>query len=259
MINDVYIKENKPKRSFCCYNGKKTIAYWTAVIYLIGACLYRIPSFCSVLNIQFQRDTFEWYLYKQLPTIVGGICFAFGGTGEVLAFLSSKNPSKIGKIIAYLDGIGGYGFFIGSVGLYFDDEDITFWLSEIPYTIGSVLYLITSILGLCRLSSSKNGNIFDIFFACLYSFTLAIAVTGIAYAALCERYRDWMKGFIMAVILTIGVLFLGVLNDGNNPNQRELKYVVWFSRFFMTGYTLNLMVDTYHVSGMNCGSYGMQY
>mmetsp|Transcript_64304 Transcript_64304/g.57817 ORF Transcript_64304/g.57817 Transcript_64304/m.57817 type:complete len:431 (-) Transcript_64304:66-1358(-) len=259
IINDVNIKENKPKRSFCCYAGKKTIGYWIAATYLLGACSYRIPSLCSVLNIQFPRDTLYWYIFKQAPTILGGIFYGLGGLGEVIGiFQKGTTPSKTAKIIAYLDGIAGLGFFVGSIQLYVDDEDLLFYFAEIPYTTASICYLITSVLGFFNLISARNGNVIDIFFTCLYSVTLAIAFTGIAYAALCERYKDWMKGFIMATILSFGVLFLGTFDRGDN-NQKELKYIVWFTRFFMMIYTVNMMIDTYHISGMNCGSYGSEY
>ena len=39
------------------------------------------------------------------------------------------------------------------------------------------------------------------------------------------------------------------------PEKPPFIYLVWFLRLFMLWYTLNLVVDAWHISGTECDAY----
>ena len=94
------------------------------------------------------------------------------------------------------------------------------------------------------------------FFLCLYTVTLAIALTAMVYATLCEKYMDWIKNLALSAMVSIAVLAMGAFMDNEHLKSKPFQYVIWFSRVFMLFLTVNLLVDAYHLSTLS--GYGCQ-
>ena len=92
-------------------------------------------------------------------------------------------------------------------------------------------------------------------FIFLYCITTAIGITGVAYAFHCGKYSDWAKNFLLATVLPLGMMVCGSVIH-RDPEKKPFSYLLWFVRFVMVWYTINLAIDTYHISGGQCGRYG---
>merc|ERR1712228_947949 len=91
----------------------------------------------------------------------------------------------------------------------------------------------------------------NVFFLTLYTVSLAIALTAIVYATLCDKYMDWIKNLALSAMVSIAVLAMGAFMDNEHLKSKPFKYVIWFSRVFMLFLTVNLMVDAYHLSTLS--------
>ena len=249
---------NKPDnvkvgKSFCLYSGKKGKEFWIAFCYFCGMILYVIATGVAVLGYWFEVWSIQWWLLSQGPVFIGGLFFALGGFLGLL----QRYTDKLSRIISVLSCLGGIMFFVAGIGQFFSDPLIVFWMVKIPYTIGSVSYLISSTLGLWQWHSGYDGNEFhqccDVVFSVLYTITVAVGITGIVYAVLCERFIDWIKGFVLAVLVGIVVLMFG---SKKRPHGGRYQYIKRCSRIFMIIFTMNQIIDAYHISGQECEAYG---
>ena len=186
-------------------------------------------------------------------------------------------PHSLGWIVSWLNGVGGFFFFIaGLTGFMQEIEFITPW----AYLCGSFCYLLGSIGALVMWKLQQFGYIYmpelnqnkqrsygvwkkqrntvlyrDIFFINLYIITAALAISSISYAVQCKRYSDWIKNYALIAIGALGVLLLGSVIHFE-PEKPPFSYLLWFLRFYMCFYTVNLCVDAYHISGKECKRYG---
>merc|ERR1719242_1346581 len=233
---DEDLKGHKKRRRFFFHSGKKTWSYYIALIYMFGTTCFYVNSLQKVMGIYFERGTANWYI-RMVSYFVGGFCFWYGGILDIYSNWHNAAKSKLSWFVSWTNMIGGFMFFLGSIGLCGVDRWYVFWLAEMPYIIGSVCYAITSALGLWNNEwrRKKHGSNYNVFFLCLYTVTLAIAMTAIVYASLCEKYMDWIKNLALSAMVSIAVLAMGV---------------------FMLFLTVNLMVDAYHLSTLS--GYGCQ-
>eukprot|EP01083_Nonionella_stella_P147866 467168_1 len=283
-------QSSRRKRIFCCYAGKRNINFYAVLTYFIGTICYQLNTTTGrvfytirgVLKMNFTRGSLTWYLLLQMPIFFGGLCFWVGAMFEMHLNKAWKwRPTKLSWIVCWLNGVGGFTFFMAGIGLFFEDQPlIILWMTIIPYLFGSFCYFLGGIgslwmwklnqFGLCHLpqlntehhlhrtEKRKGKNIVlyrDIFFLCFYVVTLATAITCIAYASICVRYGDWIKNFALALVASIVILAMGSFVH-REPERAPVSYLLWFLRFFMIIYTINLMVDGYHLSGNSCYTYG---
>ena len=196
-------------------------------------------------------------------------------------------PYKLGWVISWLNGIGGFLFFVScAVFTWWDNGDAdreTFrlWLCAGPLLVGSVLYWIGSVLSLVMwklqqfglvnlpfLNKQKRRDYIernleqkdkvlyrDILFLILYSLDVAMAFIAISYALQCEKYEDWIKNFLLGSLASIALLSLGSFMH-QTPKKPPFLYFIWFIRCYFVFYTSNLAIDLWHISGSQCAKYG---
>jgi len=109
-----------------------------------------------------------------------------------------------------------------------------------------------------KMAISKDGTIVmyrDVAFICLYVVTFGTAVSAISYSFLCPQREDMIKNFLLACLAS--VVLLGIASFMHRePEKPPFTYILWFMRAFMSFYTINLFIDTWHLSGTECEIYG---
>ena len=238
----------------------RSLSYWIALVFAAGSFRVFWPYLLDVVRVEFVRSSLAWHCNRGVYTTA---CFLFFVGGALCVFSARKAQSKdlVSLCVAWLCLVGGLCFFVGALGLYSTDEWVLLVVSKLQFLIGSACYFAVSVIALYRLNARKA------LFQCLYVVTLAVSFTGIVYAGLCAKYKDWMKNFVLAMLVTIAVLAIdssadkkfelqrGKKSDDSMGDAKKLKYIRYFSRGFMAILTLNLLVDAYHlsqVSGYGC-------
>lgn len=238
----------------------RSLSYAIALVFAVGSFLVFWPYLFDVLRIDFERSSLAWHCDRAVYTAACALFFV-GGVLCVVSARRAETKDAVSLCVAWQCLVGGLCFFVGALGLYSTDEWILFAVSKVQFLVGSLCYFVVSVIALYRLNARKA------LFQCLYVLTLATSFTGIVYAGLCAKYKDWMKNFLLAMLVTVAVLAIDSTADkkleqrtnskksDDGTDATKLKYIRYFSRVFMTILTLNLLVDAYHlsqVSGYGC-------
>ena len=95
----------------------------------------------------------------------------------------------------------------------------------------------------------------DIFFIVLYCITASGSTFAISYALQCKDFEDWIKNYFLALMGSVAILVISSFMH-KEPAKASFSYLLWFLRVYMTIYTINLVIDVYHISGTECTKYG---
>jgi len=93
-----------------------------------------------------------------VPVTIGGVLFWIGGMGECMeqkVFTACR--LRLSQWAALWNCIGGFGFFLGAVVLFWPD---TAFLSSLVYTIGSVLFVMGSVAAIWLWRDEQFGLTF---------------------------------------------------------------------------------------------------
>jgi len=242
-----------------CCAALKSPNFYIALIFMTATSCYYTVSLSNLMGIVHQRGSVMWIVHAALR-FMGGTCFWLGGVLGLWFSRKNADKSKMSWFISWCWALGGFCFFVAAFGLLSENLTVVFWLAEIPYVMGSGLYLLGSVAGLRDWSAGQRerGSMWDVLMLCLYTVTLAVAVTGAVYAALCAKYMDWIKGFALNMAFAVAVLALeSYVHRIEDVAKRPLKLIISFSRVFMLFLTINLSFDAYQlamvVSRNECG------
>eukprot|EP01084_Bolivina_argentea_P259972 438877_1 len=266
--------KNKLKRVYFIMPGKWTLGYKSSLTFLMGGTIAKFGSIIDFMQITYIKWDNIWIIYK-ICSFIGNTCFCIAGLMAMYLNECWKwKPYRLEWFVSWFNGIGGLLFFIAGIVALFNDFMVP-WL----YLFGSICYLIASIAALMMWKLQQFGYIYmpelnkkqqtygvwkkkrnivlyrDILFINLYVITAALAITSISYAVQCKRYSDWIKNYSLIAIGSLGVLLLGSVIH-TEPEKPPFSYLLWFLRFYMTFYTVNLCIDAYHISGKECKHYG---
>lgn len=242
-----------------CLKALKSPNFYIALIFLTATMCYYFISLSNLLGFVHARGSPMWIAQRCLY-FMGGTCFWVGGSLSLWFCRNNEAKSRISWLSSWCNALGGFCFFVAAFGLLSDNLTVVFWLAELPYIVGSALYLLGSVAGLRDWSKGQRerGSVWDVLMLCLYTVTLAVAVTGAVYACLCARYMDWIKNFALNMFFSVAVLSLeSYVHRIEDVAKRPLKLIISFSRVFMIFLTANLSYDAYQlamvVSRNECG------
>jgi len=244
------------KRSCCA--ALQSPNFYIALIFLFATASYYMISVSNLLGFVHARGSPMWIAQRCLY-FLGGACFWVGGSLSL--WFSRRNPdmSRTSWAASWCNALGGFCFFVAAFGLLSDNLSVVFWFAELPYIAGSTLYLAGSVASLRAWNKGQRASgRWDVLMLCLYTVTLAVAVTGAVYACLCAKYLDWVKGFALNMVFSVAVLALeSYVHRIEDVAVRHLKMIISFSRVFMIFLTFNLCFDAYQlatlVSRNECG------
>eukprot|EP00484_Ammonia_sp_Unknown_P000534 CAMPEP_0197022924 /NCGR_PEP_ID=MMETSP1384-20130603/3722_1 /TAXON_ID=29189 /ORGANISM="Ammonia sp." /LENGTH=454 /DNA_ID=CAMNT_0042451051 /DNA_START=16 /DNA_END=1377 /DNA_ORIENTATION=+ len=233
--------------------GKKTVHYWTIFWLLLGTIVYHVAVTFEVLKYDFEPHSTYWYLFKFIPLWLGGFLFFVSG---YLQMRINKfwlwRPYKLSWIAAYLNGLGGFFFFIGGFGVYFYPAPQHYWLAfyllKVPYLVGSLLYLMGSVIYLYMWKLQQFGMSYlphlnkeskaykkpekhlilnrDIIFIILYNFSALLGILGVAYSVQCHKFENWIKDFVEKVYASFGILSIASFLH-REPEKPPFNYLIW--------------------------------
>jgi len=263
-----------PKDKKDCRN----MSWIAAMSYFVGCLFYQITVTNDVLQITYPPYSAGYWLILKLPLFIGGIFFGVGGIGEIVLNKGWMwRPTKLAFYTAWLNGVGGIMFFIAGVAYIASDENVR--SVQIPYVLGSFGYMAGGVLSLMMWKLQQFGLVYlpdlnreltifhskkgraeivlytDIFFLCIFCLSAATGVYAVTFATLCEHYKDWAKNFALSTVISVGVIALGSVMH-RVPTKRPYKYLVYLLRFYLCWDMINMMIDTYNISGDKCHSYG---
>jgi len=248
---NLYSQLFSSKGGSCCA-ALKSPNFYIAVIFLTATMCYYVISLSNLMGFVHARGSPMWIAQRCLY-FMGGACFWIGGALSLWFSRQNAAKSRISWLSSWCNALGGFCFFVAAFGLLSDSAEIMFWFAELPYIAGSSLYLLGSVAGLRDWSKGQRerGSVWDVLMLCLYTVTLAVAVTGAVYACLCTRHMDWIKGFALNMVFSVAVLMLeSYVHRIEDVAKRPLKLIISFSRVFMIFLTVNLSFDAFQLAMM---------
>ena len=152
---------------------------------------------------------------------------------------------------------------------------------QVPYVLGSFGYLIGSILSMMMWKLNQFGLVYlpdlnaeimmhfkgspkdrtgdnsrsvlylDIFFLCLFTLSSATGIYAVTFAAMCPRYGDWSKNFLLSTVGHLSVVALGSVMH-RVPTVPPYSYLLWVLRLYLCWDFVNLSLDMKRVVGGHC-------
>jgi len=242
-----------------CCAALRSPNFYIAVIFMMATSCYYCISLSNIMGIFHERGSPMW-IFQRCLYFMGGTCFWVGGSLGLWFSRNNENKSRLSWLVSWCWALGGFCFFVAAFGLLSDNLEVIFWLAELPYILGSALYLLGSVAGLREWNKGQRerGSLWDVLMLCLYTVTLAVAVTGAVYACLCAKYMDWIKGFALNMVFSVAVLALeSYVHRIEDVAKRPLKLIISFSRVFVVFLFINTSFDAYQlamvVSKNECG------
>lgn len=235
-------------------------AYWTSAIFLAGSLMSLV------------RRVAPWGYYSAYGLNTGSsLCFTIGGA---VSFMNNQcykwRPYKLGWWCAHFNMYGGLLFLFPCVVAIARGEDNTAWV-VMPYLIGSSLYLVSAVISLLmwkmdmfggameprlnlvlsRHKRTRKYQVYQLPFLVLYAFTACVGISYLNYALQCDVPAITMSDGLFATILPIGILALGSVIH-RTPEIAPWSYLLWFLRFIMAWFTVNICIETYLVRTVQC-------
>eukprot|EP01084_Bolivina_argentea_P284203 486984_1 len=156
-------KGNKRKKIWLFLSGKKTMNYWTSLVFLIANTLTLIPKICAVFKIKFDKWSIYWIIIDQLVISIVVIFLFIGGILQLYINKGWKwRPYRVGWIISWTNTVAAFCLVIAGVFTSWFDNDsykwnYKLWCVQIFWLAGAIFYFISSVLNLLMWKLQQFG------------------------------------------------------------------------------------------------------